>query len=112
MQLEQLKPCAAIRGILPDALVTVVSVQWFGSEALELTYKTPTGKVANELLYRHDEPRLELVEQGRPWSFDGDGALFRLVSEAHRIRLAHLFDPVLAVHTSVVDPLPHQITAV
>jgi hypothetical protein len=38
--------------------------------------------------------------------------LFRLVSEAHRIRLAHLFDPVLAVHTSLVEPLPHQITAV
>ena len=87
-------------------------MQWFGSEALELTYKDPTGRVANELLYRHDEPRLEVVEQGRPWSFDGDGALFRLVSEAHRIRLAHLFDPVLAVHTSLVEPLPHQITAV
>ena len=111
-KLEDLQPNAAIRGILPDALVTVVNVQWFGSEALELTYKTPAGKVANELLYRHDEPRIEIVEQGRPWSFDGDGALFRLVSEAQRIRLAHLFDPVLAVHTSVVDPLPHQITAV
>jgi SNF2 family DNA or RNA helicase len=112
MTLEELQPHAAVRGILPDALVTVVSVQWFGSEALELTYKTPAGKVANEILYRHDEPRIEVVEQGRPWSFDGDGALFRLVSEAHRIRLAHLFDPVLAVHTSVVEPLPHQITAV
>jgi SNF2 family DNA or RNA helicase len=111
-RLEDLQPNAAVRGILPDAMVTVVSVQWFGSEALELTYKTPAGKVANELVYRHDEPRLEVVEQGRPWSFDGDGARFRLVSEAHRIRLAHLFDPVLAVHTSVVDPLPHQITAV
>ena len=54
----------------------------------------------------------KIVEQGRPWSFDGDGALFRLVSEAYRIRLAHLFDPVLAVHTSLVEPLPHQITAV
>src|SRR5207237_5721809 len=111
-KLEDLQPRAAVRGILPDALVMVVSVEWFGSEAVELTYKTPAGKVANELLYRHDEPRLEIVEQGRPWSFDGDGALFRLVSEAQRIRLAHLFDPVLAVHTSVVDPLPHQITAV
>ena len=111
-KLEDLQPNAAIRGILPDSLVTVVSVQWFGSEALELTYKAPTGRVANELLYRHDEPRIEVVEQGRPWSFDGDGRLFRLVSEAHRIRLAHLFDPVLAVHTSLVDPLPHQITAV
>ena len=112
MRLEDLQPNAAVRGVLPDCLVTVVSVQWFGSEALELTYKTPAGRVANELIYRHDEPRLDLVEQGRPWSFDGDGALFRLVSEAHRIRLAHLFDPVLAVHTSIVDPLPHQISAV
>ncbi len=112
IQLEDLQPTAAVRGILPDSLVTVVSVQWHGSVALELTYKTPAGKVANELLYRSDEDRLAIVAEGRPWSFDGDGSLFRLVSEAHRIRLAHLFDPVLAVHTSLVDPLPHQITAV
>ncbi len=112
LHLEDLQPNASIRGILPNGLVTVVSVQWFGSEALELTYKTAEGRVANQLLYRDDEPRLELVDEGRPWSFDGDGALFRLVSEAQRIRLAHLFDPVLAVHTSLVDPLPHQITAV
>jgi SNF2 family DNA or RNA helicase len=110
--LEALQPNAAIRGILPDQIVTVVSVQWYGSAALELTYKSPSGRLANELLYRHDEPRLEIVLLGRPWSFDGDGRLFRLVSEAHRIRLAHLFDPVLAVHTSLVEPLPHQITAV
>ena len=94
MRLEDLQTNAAVRGVLPDALVTVVSVQWFGSEAVELTYKTASGAVANELL------------------FDGDGALFRLVSEAQRIRLAHLFDPVLAVHTSNLEPLPHQITAV
>jgi hypothetical protein len=111
-KLETLLPNSTVKGILPDSLVTVVNVQWFGSTALELTYKTTTGKVANELLYRHDEPRIEVVELGRPWSFDGDGALFRFVSEANRIRLAHLFDPVLAVHTSLVEPLPHQITAV
>ena len=112
MKLEHLQVNAAVRGVLPEGLATVVGVQWFGSEALELTYKSPTGKVANQLLYRHDEPNLEIVEIGRPWSFNGDGALFRLISEAQRIRLAHLFDPVLAVHTSVVEPLPHQITAV
>ena len=111
-KLEDLRPSASVQGILPNCLVTVVGTQWFGSEALELTYKDPGGKVANELLYRHDEPRIEVAAQGRPWSFDGDGYQFRLVSEAHRIRLAHLFDPVLAVHTSVVEPLPHQITAV
>lgn len=36
MKLEQLQTNLAIRGIVPDALVTVVSIQWFGSEALEL----------------------------------------------------------------------------
>ena len=111
-KLEDLKTNASVSGILPDCAVSVINVQWFGSEAIELTYKDPEGKVANELLYRHDEDRIEVVEQGRPWSFDGDGHLFRLVSEANRIRLAYLFDPLLAVHTSVVEPLPHQITAV
>jgi SNF2 family DNA or RNA helicase len=90
----------------------VVSVRWFGTEALELTYKDPSGQLGNQLLYRDNEPNIELAEAGRPWSFDGEGDLFRLVAEAHRIRLAYLFDPVLAVHTSLVEPLPHQITAV
>jgi len=112
MQLEALAPAVTVRGVLPDSLVTVVSVQWYGRAALELTYKDASGRVANEVLYRADEARLEVVEAGRPWSFDGDGSLFRLVAEAQRIRLAHLFDPVLAVHTSQVTPLPHQITAV
>ena len=112
MRLEDLPPHVVVCGLLLDQGVTVVSVQWFGSDAMELTYKTPAGQVANELLYRSDESRLARMEESRPWSFDGDGSLFRLVSEAHRIRLAHLFDPVLAVQTSNVDPLPHQITAV
>ena len=85
--------------------MTVVNVQWLGSEAVEPTHKTPAGAVTNRLLYLHDEDGLYLHAEGRPWSFDGDGALFRLVSEAQRIRLAHLFDPLLAVPTSVVDPV-------
>src|SRR5690606_26081311 len=111
-RLEDLQPNVTVRGILPDCQVTVTSVQWFGSNAVEITYKTPDGRVANELLYRQDESRVHVVAHGRPWCFDGDGALFRLVSEAYRIRLAYLFDPILAVHSSLVEPLPHQITAV
>jgi SNF2 family DNA or RNA helicase len=111
-KLEALTRGAAVKGILPDCLVTVVDVKWYGAAAVELTYKDPAGKPNVLLLYRDREPTLEVVEMGRPWSFDGDGKLFRLVSEAHRINLAHLFDPLLAIHTSMVDPLPHQITAV
>ena len=111
-KLEDLKRGATVKGILPDCLVTVIDVKWYGSAAVELTYKDPAGKPNVVLLYRDREPTLEIGEAGRPWSFDGDGKLFRLVSEAHRINLAHLFDPLLAIHTSMVDPLPHQITAV
>ena len=111
--LESLTPGAIVRGVAPDGSIEVVSAKWYGDSAIELTYKAPsTGHVGTRLLYRDDELGLEVVEHGLPWSFDGDGGLFRLVSEAQRIRLAHLFDPVLAVHTSIVDPLPHQITAV
>lgn len=111
-RLEDLKQGASVRGILPNGLVTVIDLKWHGSVAAELTYKDSSGRLGNELLYRDHEPNLEIVSQGRPWGFDGDGALLRLVSEAYRIRLAYLFDPLLAVHTSLVDPLPHQITAV
>jgi len=55
VKLEDLKPKAIIKGILPDSQVTVVSVQQYGSEALELTYKDSTGRVGNQLLYRHDD---------------------------------------------------------
>lgn len=111
-ELEQLKPNTVVRGILPECQVNVVGVQWFGTNALELTYKDSEGKVANTLVLRESEPTLEIVEVGRPWSFDGDDHTFRLVSEAHSIRLTHLFDPVLAVHISIVEPLLHPITAI
>ena len=111
--LDSLTTGTLVGGVSSDGPIEVISVKWFGDSALELTYKIPaTGHVGTRLLYRDDEPSLEVIERGLPWSFDGDGHLFRLASEAQRIRLAHLFDPVLAVHTSIVDPLPHQITAV
>ena len=92
--------------------MTVVDVKWHGSAVVEVVYRDGAGNLGTELLYRDREPTLEVVTAGRPWCFTADGALLRLVSEAHRIRLAYLFDPLLAVHTSLVEPLPHQITAV
>jgi hypothetical protein len=46
--LKVIKPNCAIHGILPSGVVTVVSVQWFGSDAIELTYKDAIGRVGNE----------------------------------------------------------------
>ncbi len=112
VRLEELTKGAQVSGILPDEPVTVVDVDWHGTAAITLTYRDAGGRLGNEILYRDREPGLAIVTAGRPWNFDGDSALFRLVSEAYRIHLAYLFDPVLAVHTSLVEPLPHQITAV
>ena len=101
-----------VSGLAATGLATVVGAKWYGSDAIELTYKLADGSVRAEILYRDREPSLEIAEAGRPWSFDGDGALLRLVAEAKRIDLAYLFDPFLAVTTASVEALPHQITAV
>lgn len=111
-QLEDLKRDAVVQGILPGGIVIVVDVKRIGNDVIELTYKDSHGKLANELIYRDQEHDLKILESGAPWNLNGDPELFRLVSEAYRIHLAYLFDPLLAIHTSLVDPLPHQITAV
>jgi SNF2 family DNA or RNA helicase len=112
MRLEDLAANATVKGIAGGDPVTVVGIKWHGSNAVDVTYKRSDGQPDSRLLLREDEPQLELIEIGIPWAFDADGALFRLAAEAQRIRLAYLFDPLLAVHTSLIDPLPHQITAV
>jgi SNF2 family DNA or RNA helicase len=112
-RLEDLTKGAVVRGVLTDRAVRVVDVEWHGSNAITLTYTDDSaGKPDQELLYRDNEPQLSVERVGRAWAMDADGSLFRLVSEAKRISLAYLFDPFLAVQTSNLDPLPHQIDAV
>lgn len=110
--LEHLQRGLMVRGIVPGQIVTLIDVEWNGSNAVTVVYRQGNGKVGDTLLYRENEKELAVVEAERLWAFDVDGALLRLVSEAYRIHLAHLFDPMLAVHTSMIEPLPHQITAV
>lgn len=110
--LEDIVIGSNVRGIENNELVNVVAVKWIGNSALEVIYKDSKGNLSNKILYRDMETGLEIEEKHLPWSFDADGDMMRLVSEAYRIHLAHIFDPYLAVHTSAVEPLPHQISAV
>ncbi len=112
MKLEDLKTGSIVSGLTPGGSVTVMSVSWKGSHVVEVIFRDTAGTLGERLLYRDDEAMLEVVHSGRPWSFDGDGALLRVVSEAMRIQLAWLFDPYVAITTSVIEPLPHQISAV
>ncbi len=111
-RLEDIKYGASVAGVVPNQSVEAVSVEWIGDQAINLVYRVAGGSVSETTLYRDDEHRLAVEQRGRAWSFDADGSLLRLVTEANRIKLAHYFDPYLAIHTSLVDPLPHQITAV
>ena len=78
-RLEELIKGAAVSGIVPGGIVTVVDVKWHGSTAVELFYKRSDGQPGTQLLFRHDEPNLEIAETRRAWSFNADGDLFRLV---------------------------------
>jgi hypothetical protein len=112
LKLEEIKNQSAISGIDPNRPVRIVATEFVGENALTVYYKTIEGVVLERMLFRADEPTLFLAEAGRPWAFDASGQDFKLAAEAFRIHLAHLFDPMMAVHTSNVEPLPHQITAV
>ncbi|HLT09516.1 MAG TPA: helicase-related protein, partial [Micromonosporaceae bacterium] len=110
--LERLVPGVRVAGILQGAAVEAVAVRWRGRNFLTLTYRDQNGVTGEVVLGRFDEPRLRLQAAGRSHAFDGDGQEWRLAAEALRIRNAALFDPMLAVTSSNLTPLPHQITAV
>lgn len=110
-KLEDIRVGSQLTGVVGEKGVTAVAVEWFGNYALTLTYRTEDNVLGETMLYRDMEPNLRLVSASQ-WTFDADPSELKLVSEAYRINLAHLFDPYLAVRTSAIDPLPHQISAV
>jgi superfamily II DNA or RNA helicase len=112
MKLEDVTPGAQITGITGDSPVTVVATTWIGGNALRLTYRRANQKLDERLLYRDHESRLELARSSAAYDLTADAARFKLAAEALRIRMAGRFDPMLAVHTSDLEPLPHQIQAV
>lgn len=112
VKLEDIDKDAQIRGIQGDEVVRVVTTEAVGGDALTVYYKDSQGRLNEQMLFRSDESRLELAQAGRPWAFDAPGADFKLGLEAYRITQAAMFDPMMAVHTSNVEPLPHQISAV
>ena len=112
LRLEDIRKDAAVNGLEPGQIVRIISTDPVGENALTVYYKTADGQLKEQMLFRSNEPSLSLAKAGRPWAFDAPGEAFKLAAEAYRIDLAYLFDPMMAVHTSNVEPLPHQITAV
>lgn len=112
VKLDDLKSGLSIIGLEPASVATIAGIDRISQDSVTVLYRTSDGTIKERLLGRTDEANLSIATVERPWSFDGDGAKFQLTCEAKRIDLAFLFDPMMAVHTSNVEPLPHQITAV
>ncbi|PHK22242.1 RNA helicase, partial [Nostoc linckia z15] len=111
-KLENINKGTYLNGVIPNQIVEVIDAVWHGTDVIEITFKDSLGNPNNEILYRDSEPNVEIVTASAPWSFNASSENFKLVSEAYRIRLAYIFDPMMAIHTSMIEPLPHQITAV
>lgn len=110
--IQEIKIGLSLTGLEPGLVVGVIGANPIGDSAIQVLYKLPDGTIRERLVSGTDIGTIAVATVERPWSFDGDGDTFKLAVEAKRIDLAFLFDPMMAVHTSNVEPLPHQITAV
>ncbi|MDR2896881.1 MAG: DUF3883 domain-containing protein [Propionibacteriaceae bacterium] len=111
--LDELTPGQRLRCLVPGRVVTVVLVTSLGDGLAEVAYRDPDGHFGDTVLTSETATRLEIVtESGAGLAFDGDPDEFRLAAEALRIKYAALYDPMVAVNSSDVEPLPHQIKAV
>ncbi len=109
---DKLTPGTVISGLASGGPVEVLAVEMHGSSAATVTWKDGDGRPDRKVLFEESLAGLKMVDAGRRWAFNADGEDFLVASEARRLRLAYLFDSMLAVNTSAVEPLPHQIRAV
>ena len=112
MQITDISEGQKLNGVVPGIVVEVLSIGSSSPDAVNIIYETATGNMGRRTIYTIDAPDISKVVAGQWWTFSESPENFKMAAEAYRIRLAHLFDPLMAVHTSSVDPLPHQISAV
>lgn len=107
-----INPGDIISGLEPSELVEVQKVVPFGTRTLiEGIILGSDSRVVKRPLTDEEIGKLKMV-RGASISFDGNAERFLLGAEAERIKIAYLFDPLFAVNSSIVDPLPHQVEAV
>jgi superfamily II DNA or RNA helicase len=108
---NNLAPGDVVSGLEASELVEIQRVIPFGGKTLVEGVGLQSRRMVKRPLAAEELATLVKV-RGQQHSFDGDAGLFLLGAEAERIRIAHQFDPLFAVNSSIVDPLPHQVEAV
>lgn len=112
MNLHALRPGMIIKGPKWPEPIEIKSIDVIpDSSYLRLIGSTiKTRKHVDDLLSYEDLKMIEIEEVRMDLS--GEAWKVFLAIEAKRYRLASLYDPLLAMNTSKIDPLPHQIEAV
>lgn len=110
VRLADITPGCRLIGLISGQAVSVVSVEPYSDISANITYRLSSGSIEGRVFFAEDVEGLSVEES--PWGFTANGDDFKLASEALRISLASTQDPFLAVRTSRIRPLPHQISAV
>jgi SNF2 family DNA or RNA helicase len=106
---EEVKPGVLITGSKWPEPVEVNKVERYGSY-LRLVGATQSGRHVDQVISIGELNGVRLIEVGADFKTESWKAFLAL--ETIRYRFASLYDPLLAMNTSKVDPLPHQIEAV
>lgn len=107
-----LQPGARITGPNFPGPVTIVAVTQQGQASTHLVYRDASEAIHEVVIFAEDYGKIEQATSAPTANFKGDGEAWRLAAEALRIKYAALYDPMIAVTTSEIIPLPHQIRAV
>ena len=111
MTFDDLQQGALVEGLAPGP-VTIAACLPQGPGCAKIFFQDLDAQAGSVILFEADLATLRLAADKARWTFDADATEFKLAAEAMRIRRAGHFDPMMAVSSSNVDPLPHQIRAV
>jgi hypothetical protein len=88
MKLEDVQSKTQVAGIEPDVAVRVLDVEQAGPDAINVSYKLPSGQLLQKTLFRSDESSLSLADASSQFTFTAAATDFKLAAEATRIQLA------------------------
>lgn len=110
MNISELKVGAIIEGPKWPDPVEIKKIESFGDDINIVGSRIPTGIHVDVILSK--EELLHISLKTIECDFSSEPWKVFLALETIRYRFASLYDPLLAMNTSKVDPLPHQIEAV
>lgn len=106
----EIKPGHVVQGPRWPEPVDVKLVEDLGDYIRLVGATTGSGEHIDQLIPRQELDQLQIARVET--DFTASPRAVFLALEARRYRFASLYDPLLAVNVSKVDPLPHQIEAV